>query len=81
MPAAVGLDPFRAIGRRRRQRQLEDRDRLLVAVTAADRDDLVACGEATFATVTVIPSTVDWNGSARPSSIIVNRPVICSGSL
>jgi len=36
------LDPFRAVGCWRRHQQVEDRDRLLDAVTSTDRDDLVA---------------------------------------
>jgi len=36
---------------------------------------------STRVTVTVIPSTVVWNGRVRCSASIVNRPVICSSSL
>jgi hypothetical protein len=41
-PAAVGLDPFPTVGCGRWERQLEDRDRLPVPVTRADRNDLIA---------------------------------------
>ena len=41
-PAAVCLDPFPTFGCGGRERQVEDRDRLLVSLALADRDDLVA---------------------------------------
>ena len=85
-PAAVGLDPFRAD----RERVTGRRGFAIVMLMArlGVRGGEVASRQiamiswsmvrSMFVTVTVTPSTPVSKGTARCSSIIVNRPVICS---
>src|SRR5262245_26251396 len=47
-PAAIGFDPLPAGWRWYWERQVQDRDPLTLATSAADRDDLVSGGEIHF---------------------------------
>src|SRR5439155_14553151 len=44
-PSTIGLDPLPSGGRRIRQRQLENRDRLSFTPSVTDRDDVAGCGD------------------------------------